>query len=230
MSHPQSELQKEFELERMILFSDAVFAIAITLLIIEIKFPEIHKGASTHEIWLDFKPVLIRFVGFVLSFFFIGIMWARHLKIFKYLQSYDNGVIFRNLVFLFFIVCFPFTASGLTEHIRPGFMLPIFIYMINIFGVITAQYFLCAYMFKAKSTLSIPGYAAEKKLIVLQGKYGAISLGITILVTLVLAFIFPDNFLYTLYGFYIFPVAMIFVRRNLKKYKIAAAKNEAAGN
>src|SRR3990170_8000954 len=118
MEIQQNELQKEFELERLILFSYAVFAIAITLLIIEIKFPEVHRGASTQEILLSFKPTIIRFAGFILSFFFIGALWARHLKVCKYLKSYNDGVIFRNLLFLFFIVCFPFTASGLSEHIR----------------------------------------------------------------------------------------------------------------
>jgi uncharacterized membrane protein len=219
MSGQQSELQKEFELERMILFSDAVFAIAITLLIIEIKFPEIHKGASRPEIWHDFKPVIIRFIGFILSFFFIGLMWARHLKLFKYLQSYDNGVIARNLVFLFFVVCFPFTASGLTENIRPGFLLPVFIYMINILCVLTAQYFLCSYMFKSKAGLSIFGHEPEKKLLVLQSKLGAITLGGTITIMFLISLTFPGNFMYTIYGFYIFPVAMVFVRRRIKKLK-----------
>ncbi|MFL5788115.1 MAG: TMEM175 family protein [Flavisolibacter sp.] len=41
--HLQNELKKEFQLERMILFSDAVFAIAITLLVIEIKVAPMHK-------------------------------------------------------------------------------------------------------------------------------------------------------------------------------------------
>src|ERR1700733_14657654 len=100
MSEETIELIKEFELERMILFSDAVFAIAITLLIIEIKFPEISKGATTHDIYISFKPVIMRFLGFMLSFFFIGVMWARHLKLFKYLRTYNSGVIVRNLVFI----------------------------------------------------------------------------------------------------------------------------------
>ncbi len=86
MADQQTQLHKEFELERMILFSDAVFAIAITLLIIEIKFPEVPKDATRSQIEELFKPVIIRFLGFVLSFSFIGLMWARHLKIFKYLK------------------------------------------------------------------------------------------------------------------------------------------------
>ncbi|MEO6723039.1 MAG: TMEM175 family protein [Ferruginibacter sp.] len=221
MSHPQSELQKEFELERMILFSDAVFAIAITLLIIEIKFPEVHKGASAHEIWLDFAPVLIRFIGFILSFFFIGLQWARHLKIFKYLQSYNNGVILINLIFLFFIVCFPFTASGLTEHIRPGFLLPIFIYIINVACVVIAQYALCRYMFKTKTKLTFPGFEKEKKYMMLQSKYGAIMLIITIAITISLSTVFSGNVSYTLYGFYFLPISMVFVKKYLKKYKPA---------
>ena len=58
MSETKNELHKEFELERLILFSDAVFAIAITLIIIEIKFPDIEKGATSLQIWEAFKPTL----------------------------------------------------------------------------------------------------------------------------------------------------------------------------
>lgn len=219
MQNLESDLQKEFELERMILFSDAVFAIAITLLIIEIKFPEIEKGADSHEIIHTFKPVIIRFFGFILSFFFIGVMWARHLKIFKYLRSYNNGVIAINLVLLFFIVCFPFTASGLTENIRPGFVLPIIIYTINISCVMLTQYALCRYIFKAKPRLSVPGLETEKKFLLLQSKYIALVLCSTTLLVIILTLIFRGDNISVLYGFYLIPIAMIFVRRHLKKYK-----------
>ena len=43
MDHLQNELKKEFQVERMILFSDAVFAIAITLLVIDLKIPDVEK-------------------------------------------------------------------------------------------------------------------------------------------------------------------------------------------
>ncbi|MEW9503490.1 TMEM175 family protein, partial [Jeotgalibacillus marinus] len=89
----------------MILFSDAVFAIAITLLIIEIKFPELpedHPGQV--DLLKLFGPTLKGFLAFAVSFFFIGVSWARHLKMFRYLRAYDGRVIFLNLFSLFFIV------------------------------------------------------------------------------------------------------------------------------
>lgn len=224
MAETQSELQKEFELERMILFSDAVFAIAITILIIEIKFPEVPEDATTSQIQELFKPVIIRFVGFILSFFFIGLMWARHLKIFKYLKKYDNGVIYRNLILLFFIVCFPFTASGLTEHIRPHFLLPILVYIINIACVFISQFILCSYLFKKNSKLTVDGFEIEKNYILLQSKFVALVLAIGVVVVFSVSLIFPGNARYVLYSFYVIPFMMLFVRKNLKKYKPLKSK------
>ena len=218
-SNTSTELQKEFELERMILFSDAVFAIAITLLIIEIKFPEIEKGATTKQVFDAFRPVLIRFAGFMLSFFFIGLMWSRHLKICKYLRSYDNGVIFFNLILLFFIVCFPFTASGLTEHINPHFYLPIFIYIGNILLVSFAQFALCYYIFSLKPQLSIIGEDKHKKYMVLQTKYSSLTIATVFVAALCLYLLFPGDSRSVVYGFYALPIMVVFTRRRLEKYK-----------
>jgi uncharacterized membrane protein len=221
MSDELGELKKEFELERMILFSDAVFAIAITLLIIEIKFPEIEKGMSSHEILLAFKPVVIRFLGFILSFLIIGIMWARHLKIFSYINTYNDGVIVRNLVFLFFIVCFPFTASGLTEHVRPSFLLPFLIYLINVSFVWTAQYFLCAYIFNKKSNLTDLVLKMKKSYFLMQSKYMSIGFFIAVAVTVILQLILGPGSIYSYYGFLATLFFVAIMRKRLKKYKPA---------
>lgn len=221
MSAQQTELHKEFELERMILFSDAVFAIAITLLIIEIKFPEVPEHASSAEIAILFKPVYVRFLGFMISFLFIGVMWARHLKIFKYLRKYDNKVILLNLIFIFFIVCFPFTASGLSEHIRPHFIFPIVLYISNISCVSIAQLALCYYMFRKNSKLTVSGFEVEKKYLLLQSIVGACVLSFAVLLVVFVSLIFPGNTSYVLFSFYSIPLLMLVLRKKLKKYRPA---------
>ena len=146
-------------------------------------------------------------------------MWTRHLRIFKYLRTYNTGVIVRNLVFIFFIVCFPFTASGITENIRSGFVLPIFIYIINIWFVSASQFILCYYLFSKESSLCITGFEVEKKYILLQSKYSVITLLITIGVMFMLSVIFHGDFEHVVLGFYVMPILLVFVRRHLKKYK-----------
>ncbi len=98
--HPDT-LEKEFELERMILFSDAVFAIAITLLVIDIKWPELPESLAGLDKLHIMKPTIFSFLGFALSFFFIGRAWSIHLRLFRLLRKYDQGLINRNLFFPF---------------------------------------------------------------------------------------------------------------------------------
>ena len=69
MDHFEKELKKEFQLERMILFSDAVFAIAITILILEIKVPELHENVSDDLILQELGKLVPKFIGFFISFF-----------------------------------------------------------------------------------------------------------------------------------------------------------------
>ena len=226
MSAKKTELEKEFELERLILFSDAVFAIAITLLIIEIKFPEVDKGTAATEILMAFKPTIIQFLAFTLSFVFIGISWARHLQLCRYIKKYDNGLIKRNLVLLFFIVCFPFSASGITEHIHPGFLLPVFIYMTNIAGVVCSQLALAYYIFYTKPQLSVDSQQAEKLYLFLKTKWSSfIFISVFVLYT-VLSILFSQQSLVPLFAFYLLPVLLMIMRKKVKKYKPVNAEVE----
>ena len=140
-TQPRSTLEKEFELERMILFSDAVFAIAITLMVIEIKWPEIPDNLKGVDLSQLFRPTILQFIVFVLSFFYIGRAWGQHLRLFRLLKTYDQGLINRNLRFLFFVVTFPFTASGLFGHIKTGFIFRrCFLYLFNVAAVAIAHF------------------------------------------------------------------------------------------
>ncbi|MEP7142686.1 MAG: TMEM175 family protein [Ferruginibacter sp.] len=217
----KNEIQREFELERLVLFSDAVFAIAITLLIIEIKFPEIPKELGSAEIFHRFKPVIVQFFGFTISFIFVGVSWSRHLKFCHYLHKFDKGLIRLNLVLLFFIVCFPFSASGITEHIRPGFMVPVFIYLVNICCVMWAHYTLCNYVFYKKPHLSIPGCANEKNFITITARWVAWSFLVILIVYFTLLFIFPQDSVFPPFSLYLLPLSIFIMKRKYKKYKPA---------
>src|SRR6476661_2822160 len=130
--HLQHELKKEFQLERMILFSDAVFAIAITLLVIEIKVPHLEGEITDANLASSLLHLIPSLFGFVMSFFIIGIYWTVHHKIFGFLENYDNKLIWYNLLFLFSIILMPFTSALYGEYYQPNITLPHIIYTANI--------------------------------------------------------------------------------------------------
>jgi uncharacterized membrane protein len=210
-------IQREFELERVILFSDAVFAIAITLLIIDIKFPELPQNLEYVDYLHLFKPLIFHFSALCISFFFIGSFWARHLRMFKYLKEYNQGVIRRNLFFLFFIVTFPFAAEGIAGKIRPDFLLPFYIYIVNITLCSVAHLSLCNYIFYKKPQLSIKGHDNDKKYIFLRSKYFTILIFAVLLTTSIINLIFPSQ--YSFLGVFLLPVGALIMSRKLKKYK-----------
>ena len=99
-----NELRKEFQLGRMVLFSDAVFAIAITLLVIEIKIPELHGGhINDKALLVELKHLIPKFLGFIISFMLIGIYWTVHHRMFGYVTNYTPKLLRLNLLFLFLL-------------------------------------------------------------------------------------------------------------------------------
>jgi len=96
-----TEERKRFQVDRLILFSDAVFAIAITLLIIEIHPPSLEGLPATNAMFAEKMGDLIpEFVGFFMSFALIGLYWSKHHSVFGYITDYTPKLIFLNLVLL----------------------------------------------------------------------------------------------------------------------------------
>jgi uncharacterized membrane protein len=107
--------QNLLSFERIVFFSDAVFAIAITLLVLEIKVPhmtEFTEAGLRHELW----EMKFKFIGFIVGFFIISLMWFEHHRIFQYIKAYDGGLIWRNLVFLLTISFIPFPTALSSEN------------------------------------------------------------------------------------------------------------------
>jgi uncharacterized membrane protein len=156
-----NELRKEFQLERMILFSDAVFAIAITLLVIEIKIPEIHENVSDNALLHSLGHLIPKFIGFLVTFMLIGVYWTIHHRMFGYVTGYTPKLLLLNLVFLFFVALMPFSTGFYSEYAGPELMrqqlkVPMTFYVLNFCGVGFVNYLMWRYVTNPKNKVADP--------------------------------------------------------------------------
>lgn len=124
---------QQLALERVLFFSDAVFAIAITLLVIEIKVPTLPHGATDGELGLALVGLLPRIIGFAISFFLIGQTWVEHHRIGRQLRGFDRGLLWKNLGLLFFVAAMPFSTALLSEYF--GSRLTVTVYALAFAGL-----------------------------------------------------------------------------------------------
>ena len=103
-------------LERILFFSDAVMAIAMTLLAIDLKIPEIPAALAAAEFPRALTALSPKIISFVISFVVVGIYWAAHHRYFGYIKRYDPLLIALNMLFLLFIAVMPFAASLLGQY------------------------------------------------------------------------------------------------------------------
>lgn len=101
---------------RLEAFSDGVFAIAITLLVLEIPVPKVEHGGLADAL-LDEWP---SYAAYVVSFAIIGIIWVNHHAVFGYVRRADRGLLFLNLNLLLWVVVIPWTTSLLAEYMQAG--------------------------------------------------------------------------------------------------------------
>ena len=146
-----NELKKEFQLERLILFSDAVFAIAITLLVIEIKVPEVHERPIEESVLLHKLAELIpKFIGFIISFLLIGQYWIVHHRMFSFVVNYTDRLIWLNILFLFATALMPFSTGFYSEYVLRGVVSPVIFYTANISLLGLANFLMWRYLNKSK--------------------------------------------------------------------------------
>ncbi|MFI6262090.1 TMEM175 family protein [Micromonospora sp. NPDC051006] len=101
--------------DRVVAFSDAVFAIAVTLLVLEIRPPEDfrHLLRSLTELWPSY-------LAYVITFLLIGQIWVNHHVMFDQIRSVDRLVLLVNTLLLMDIAFLPFAASVLSDAFHSG--------------------------------------------------------------------------------------------------------------
>ncbi|WP_332837863.1 TMEM175 family protein [Sphingomonas sp. MA1305] len=105
------------QLERLTFFSDAVFAIAMTLLVVEVKLPALHHptGPQLGQALLDLIP---NYVGFLVSFLVLGRFWLAHHEVMGLLKAADKRLVSVNLFLLLGVAFMPFPTAIISEYVQ----------------------------------------------------------------------------------------------------------------
>jgi uncharacterized membrane protein len=109
-------MQNIFNKNRVEAFSDGIFAIIITLLVLEIKVPHIENHDSTTDLLRSLKLLIPKFLSWLISFFTIAVIWVNHHKIFKQISKIDNGIFWWNAVLLLWTSFIPFPTAVLGDY------------------------------------------------------------------------------------------------------------------
>jgi uncharacterized membrane protein len=97
-------------LERLNALTDGVYAIVLTLLILDLKMPET-PGLTDRQLLSDLQEQIPNFVAYVLSFYMVAFLWMRNFWILKHLKKCDERTFWLNFVHLMFTSLIPYAAS-----------------------------------------------------------------------------------------------------------------------
>jgi uncharacterized membrane protein len=110
--------QDEKETGRVEAFSDGVFAIAITLLILEIRVPEPGEGEEASSLVTALLELWPSYLAYLISFLTIAVMWVNHHNMFRLIRRTDNALLFLNSLLLMFITFLNFSTALLADYIK----------------------------------------------------------------------------------------------------------------
>lgn len=102
--------------ERIIALSDGVFAIVITLLVLEIKVPHIEPDLIDKELPHALMHLLPKIIAHIISFVVLGIYWISHHNTFMHIKRHDRVLLWLNILFLLCVASMPFPTALLSEY------------------------------------------------------------------------------------------------------------------
>lgn len=139
--------QKPFPSDRVNNFSDAIFAIGITLLVLEIKIP---SADEVRQFGID--GVLLKripnLIGFLVSFLVTALYWKSHLQLFQIVKKVDNKLLWLNLWLLLFVVLLPFSTALYSYYFWAN--TAFFFYCLNLAAIGFMSYWMTVYVLKTE--------------------------------------------------------------------------------
>jgi uncharacterized membrane protein len=128
---PRRREENEVEFSRIVAFSDGVFAIAITLLVLSLS---VKSGLPGDRLWHALWELREEFIAFAISFAVIGRFWVIHHRFFGEVRAFDGRLIALNIFYLAWIVLIPFSSQLLGEY--GGEAAAVVVYAVNLAGCV----------------------------------------------------------------------------------------------
>ena len=132
---------------RMEALTDGIFAIAMTLLVLELKVPDLPKSVTAHELLAKIGEEMPAIFSFIASFLYCGLLWVMHHMAMHFIRHLQIGLVWLNLLFLMSVSTMPFSCGLLGHFLRNR----------------VAQEFYFANMFIAAALLAAQWIVAKKK-------------------------------------------------------------------
>jgi uncharacterized membrane protein len=109
----------QFEKSRLEAFSDGVFAIIITLLVLELKMPHLDSVTDSSALWESIKEIFPELFSWIISVLIVGTLWLQHHNLLHMARKADYGIVWINIILLMFAALIPFPAHlmGTYPHI-----------------------------------------------------------------------------------------------------------------
>ncbi|PTQ93610.1 putative membrane protein [Mucilaginibacter yixingensis] len=177
-----STKEKNLELERLVFFSDAIVAIAITILVFGVKLDIPAGNALTYHDLLRAWP---SFLAFFLSFFIIALFWMIHHRFFCHIRDINEVLLWNNIAWLLFVALLPFSTTLIAMHFqnKPAMV----VYCGNVFMITIFQNNIWDYASKNGRFLKTD---VDERIILFYRRSCNVAM-INSVISLVLAFFFP---------------------------------------
>lgn len=195
---------QQFSTRRLEALTDGVFAIAMTLLVLDLAVPAASQVETSGQLWQAMGPLAGNFMSFTISFAILAIMWSVHVRQFESIKHMDNRVLNYNMLRLFLVVIIPFTTSLLGEF--NDIALAQVLYPLNLLALAVVTYLQGVYLAKR------PSYFKEfNKQAIAAGNRRSLAFVITAaIVTLIAPFLGG----YAFFGFFLSPVVIHFLPKH----------------
>ena len=217
-AHREAEQNRtQFQIDRIAFFSDAVIAIALTLMILEIKIPEIGKDIGLRMILKTYGlSMFLHTIALLVGFLTIGNLWIRHHQLFEHIINYNETMIRINLYFLFSVMLLPISIQFLFTANEP-MRFQLLCYFFNLSFTIFTYSVLIRYIFSEKNHFSS---IRDKQKISKLKSNSFRQFSVFFIATILIAFKF--NYFYI--SFFIYPIQKIYlkIKNRIAKRKTAA--------